>query len=647
MRILYRTLILLFYVFPASIYSQGKIILVTDDLSNWSITKYSQPYPTNTLPESTPWLTDQSPGVINSDWTNDVKIANIAGSQISIIDDIGNNAKPIWIAKDLCNYSDNSVQPQTYNFRNTFFIENCAEITQAQIQYSADNSCRIYINGKQIISNNGLYQYEGYNLTCDNSCGVSINEYSENLPASNFNCRGFNTIEVANIAHLLTSGINVIAVENLNTGGCAVNYGWICMNMEIIYADEPISAQVSDVVHKTCNRNGSFSIAASGGSGIYTYEISDQLKNDDGIFNNMSPGTYEVKVTDENGCSVYVEVVLIEDYIIPQLIVSNLDNVIDCGDQNSSITASGVGGDELKYILDNNQPSDIGFFDNIDVGSHTLYVINEQGCISDTFNFEVYSYPGYFLRLIESELCEGDSVSFFGKSYQTTGLFFDTLSSPDNLCDTLIRIDLKLKTIQELVYQVELCHGESVFIGNETYNKSGQFYQTIYTSSGCDSLLNISISIRDEKKLSLTLMICEGDTIRLGDYDYNIIGNYEQIYQSENGCDSLLEIRVEYKDKEVCENGICGKYFVPNVFTPNNDGKNDFFEVNVKDVIITYMAIYDRWGDVVYTSSQINPKWNGMFESYPAASGVYVYMIRGHCVNNVPIFKYGDVTLVR
>ena len=640
------TILVFILIFPA-LNGQKKIILTTDEKSNWTITKNSQPYPFAKLPESTPWLIDLNSGELDNSWTKDVKIADLAGSQISIVDEIGNNARPIWIAKSLCNYSDNSVQPQTYNFRNTFVIEDCAEISKAQLRYSADNSCRIYINGKQIVSDNGLYQYEGYNLTCDNSCGFSINEYSVNYPASDFNCRGFNNVEVATISHLLVPGTNVIAVENLNTGGCAVNYGWICINMEIEYFDGSITADVSEIVNKTCDKSGSFKVTAHGGSGIYQYEISGQYQNDHGSFDNLLPGNYKVKVTDQNNCVVYVDVEVKDQGIIPELFISELDNVIDCGDNNSSITTYGMGGPGIKYIFDNGQPSDIGFFNDIASGLHTLYIINEYGCSSDTFHFEVHSAPTYFLKLVYDEMCPGDSLNILKKTYSSAGLYFDTIIAPGQMCDTLIRIEIAQKTISESYLEFDICYGDSIVIKNKSYHTSGQFYQTLDTPYGCDSLLNINISIREEKKSATFYEICAGDTIVIGDNKYFAPGDYESILQSTEGCDSILELRIQLKDINLCETERCGRYFIPNVFTPNNDGKNDYFEVNVKDVTITFMAIYDRWGDVVFTSSQNNPQWDGMFASHQAGAGVYVYMIRGHCINNYPIFKYGDVTLVR
>ncbi|MBL0120510.1 MAG: gliding motility-associated C-terminal domain-containing protein [Saprospiraceae bacterium] len=161
-------------------------------------------------------------------------------------------------------------------------------------------------------------------------------------------------------------------------------------------------------------------------------------------------------------------------------------------------------------------------------------------------------------------------------------------------------------------------------------------------------MLNININIIDEKRSEGDYLICEGDSIRIGSNNYfSEEGNFEQVLTSDSGCDSLILLRISYKDEELCENGVCGKYYIPNVFSPNNDGINDEFEVVVKNVTINYMAIFNRWGGVVFSSNDINPKWNGMFKNLEVNPGVYVYMIRGFCNNNKPIFEYGDITVFR
>ncbi|MBK9398310.1 MAG: gliding motility-associated C-terminal domain-containing protein [Saprospiraceae bacterium] len=106
-------------------------------------------------------------------------------------------------------------------------------------------------------------------------------------------------------------------------------------------------------------------------------------------------------------------------------------------------------------------------------------------------------------------------------------------------------------------------------------------------------------------------------------------------------------LRISYKDEELCENGVCGKYYIPNVFSPNNDGINDEFEVVVKTSQSIIWQYLTGGEELFFSSNDINPKWNGMFKNLEVNPGVYVYMIRGFCNNNKPIFEYGDITVFR
>ena len=68
--------------------------------------------------------------------------------------------------------------------------------------------------------------------------------------------------------------------------------------------------------------------------------------------------------------------------------------------------------------------------------------------------------------------------------------------------------------------------------------------------------------------------------------------------------------------------------FVPNAFTANNDRLNDAF--GVKGVAINEfdLKIYNRWGEQVFYTEDVNKKWDGNYNGSPAQQGVYVYMIQ-------------------
>jgi gliding motility-associated-like protein len=86
---------------------------------------------------------------------------------------------------------------------------------------------------------------------------------------------------------------------------------------------------------------------------------------------------------------------------------------------------------------------------------------------------------------------------------------------------------------------------------------------------------------------------------------------------------------------------------MPTSFTPNNDGNNDILYVKgwgIKD-LISYQ-IFNRWGQQLYSSSDINQGWDGRFRGVIENEDVYVYKVKVHTWLNTEIFKEGYVNLL-
>ena len=638
------TLIIILTLVVSNTLSQ-KLILTTDIQTGWTVTVDPKPMNISPLINNTDWLVDLNEGILSNEWIDLVEIANIASTQITVNNNVGNNSKPIWRYKNNCMSPDLATETIQYNFRNTFRLEDCQEIKNATLRYACDNLSRIYINGKQIVSGNGFYQYPGINLECSSICGVSTSAAFSVPAGTNFNSRPFDVVEIADIKSLLQPGINVIAMEIINTGGCAINFGWINANLEIDLLEQPVSVIVEEIIHKNCYNNGSIILKPIAGKSPFKY-ILNQITNETGEFYNLLPGIYDVTIMDANNCKSYLTFEIKDEGIIPKLKIENLDNIIDCSDTTTSIVLSASGGEGIKISLDNGSMTDTLYFNNLNPGQHSIIAVNSFGCISDTINFEIFSYPNNEFQLIEKTFCRGDSINIMGKIYDMFGIFYDTIPSQVD-CDTIFRIKL-IEKISSINYLYKtLCFGESYKVGQSSYNETGQYLISLDTPSSCDSLINLNIIVLDDKSKNLFYSICQGDTIRIGEELFIESGIFSKTLTTSSGCDSVITLKIDFKDDEVCENGSCGRFVIPNVFTPNNDGINDYFEVNVKNAIISYMVIFNRWGGVVYESHDINPSWDGYFLGREVENGVYVYMIRGQCTNNLPIFKYGDVTVVR
>ena len=67
--------------------------------------------------------------------------------------------------------------------------------------------------------------------------------------------------------------------------------------------------------------------------------------------------------------------------------------------------------------------------------------------------------------------------------------------------------------------------------------------------------------------------------------------------------------------------------YIPNAFTPNGDGINDTFGVKGEGSFVYTIAIFNRWGEKVFESTNPNQQWDGTFKNLPVQQGEYVYQL--------------------
>ncbi len=115
-------------------------------------------------------------------------------------------------------------------------------------------------------------------------------------------------------------------------------------------------------------------------------------------------------------------------------------------------------------------------------------------------------------------------------------------------------------------------------------------------------------------------------------------GTYHIKSVTSGGCISITPILVDI---------IIPDLVIPNMFTPNNDGVNDELTVLLNsNVQVNYFKIFNRWGDVVYTTTNIDKYWSGFRETTQVPVGVYYWVIDG-IVEDKKYLRSGYVTLVR
>jgi gliding motility-associated-like protein len=120
------------------------------------------------------------------------------------------------------------------------------------------------------------------------------------------------------------------------------------------------------------------------------------------------------------------------------------------------------------------------------------------------------------------------------------------------------------------------------------------------------------------------------------------VGEYtlKLVCENAEGCEAIDQIQFNVIDNKVEIN-------IPNVFTPNNDGINDFFNLDIKGIKTISGLIMNRWGKQVYAWDDLSSYWDGTVNGQKAIDGVYFYIIETIDINDQVEEHKGTVTLIR
>lgn len=139
----------------------------------------------------------------------------------------------------------------------------------------------------------------------------------------------------------------------------------------------------------------------------------------------------------------------------------------------------------------------------------------------------------------------------------------------------------------------------------------------------------------------------------------------EDIRESDRNLDSLVinstgiktfKLKVFDKEDPTCfiekqldvDFGVCdARVFIPDIFTPNQDGKNDTFKIVVIGGTAMKLDIYNRWGSMIFADSNPSPEWTGKINSTECASGNYMYVFKYKTEMGEEFVRTGSVLLQR
>lgn len=393
--------------------------------------------------------------------------------------------------------------------------------------------------------------------------------------------------------------------------------------------------------------DGSIVIAINNGLPPYEYNFNDGNGfTSSNTLNNIPAGTYLVDVLDANLCSGFFELV-VEDHP-PLTLDFAIDNVSCFGESDGSVEALVTGGfGDYAYNWSNGATTSVN--GNLVAGTYNLQVTDENNCLI-TGDAIVTQPDSLGLGLVEviDNICFGESegsieVEAVGGSppyeYSVDGFTFQMEPVLGNLPAgnyevTVLDAEGCTATVDATVIEpielvVDAGGDRFIVLGYDTLVRAISNYSPVtYTWTPMDSLncLNPDCSLVQVNPTATT--------------------TYQVLVTNENGCTATDEVTINLiKDRPI---------FIPNVFSPNNDGTNDGFTIFSGPglELIEKLQIFSRWGELVFEANNIFPNdvglgWDGKFNGDPVNPGVFVYLAQLRFVDEEIVEVKGDVTVIR
>jgi gliding motility-associated-like protein len=484
-----------------------------------------------------------------------------------------------------------------------------------------------------------------------------------------------------------------------------------------------ISASINNITHVSCfgQTTGGATAVSSGGTPNYTYSWSTQSTPSTIIattnaISNVAAGTYRVTVTDHSGCTATSNLTILNQStaMYPGDIASN-QSICSGSSPSILIGTSASGGINSSYQWQKS-------FDN-SIFSTANGTINTQNYTPSTLTQNTYFRRAWisvacgtvysdtilitilpvYRDTIQGEVCrvtqyQSQGFNLPSDSTQITGVhyFANHLTSFQN-CDSIVVLQLNVLPDFENEYIANSCNS---YIWNDiTYIETGDYTQLFQAQNGCDSTVILHLMINSSQTTNITDTVCQGNSYdKNGFYITPPVTDILQIIEQEItlnnvlGCDSVVALSLTVFDTSMtlvllssnfCEtysaelmvqalfenylwntgetspiitvdkpgyytvtgfNNYCEKtanytiqpckipLYLPNSFTPNGDGLNDYFSLTTfyADQIVEFnIVIFNRWGQKLFESYDPYFKWDGKFNNEMVMKDqTYNYLIK-------------------
>ena len=388
----------------------------------------------------------------------------------------------------------------------------------------------------------------------------------------------------------------------------------------------------------------SSNLQATGNFSTYQWLLNGVNVGNGANFQASQAGTYVVNVT-FGTCASNSSPFTLNIAPKPTVNISPNDTIYACNLSNpASFVASGA--NTYQWY---NQSGAVSGQNNSEIFVYvfgTYYVIgtNAQGCKDTSENVAlIQSNPiAPSINVMGStQICEGDSVKLQTNASNVIAWLLNGELIPNSAGKTTLYAH---QTGTYSLITADSC-------GNDT---SSVFINISYISINAA----FSYSPTEIYALSPVQFINESNSTgnptwlwNFGDGNFSNAKNPRHIYATPDSFWVSLTVTLPSGCKDSISHTIyvytMGSLFLPNVFTPNKDGENDIWKAQGIDVLHFELTLYDRWGKIVSTFSQLNDFWDGTKDGKPAPEGVYTYQYKAYFRDGRSVSKGGSVTLLR
>lgn len=413
-----------------------------------------------------------------------------------------------------------------------------------------------------------------------------------------------------------------------------------CIKTQTVTITEPAILSASSVTtNASCDggNDGRITITANGGTANYQYSIDGINFQASNVFN-VAPGNYSVTTKDANSCTT------VQNIIVGLSNNLTITPALDLTICEGTMVALAATSNATQYSW-SPSASLTGANSANPVASPrvtTQYIVTAtlgRCSADDTLIVNVHPAP------IADAGANGDIC--FGQNYQLQGsggisfewspstfLSSTTVSNPNVTApDKTIQYTLFVtdangcRSLQPDMNTVNVTPPIVVKISKDTIVALGDQF-LLHASSAATNYLWTPATGLNDATIPDPLVTVKGDI------------TYKVTATTPAGCkgEAFVTLKV-YKGPEL---------YVPTAFTPNNDGKNDkFFPFPVGIKSLNYFRVYNRWGQIIFSTNTLFDGWDGTVNGKPQASGAYVWMAEGFTKDDKIITKKGTVMVIR